>query len=426
MTTSAAERESQNIELAGSDEEVEKLLADFHEVLPWPWRPAQLRFPEDDDFYIRSLNAAAGYLREPVIPLSGARIWVPGCAMVHGVQTALNYPDAQVIGSDISRRELTASREIAQQVDARNLELREESINEIDYSEEFDHIICTGVLHHQADPGRTLAQLARALKPTGVMELMVYNRYHRTASSACQKAVRLLGGDDLDYAGQLSLARSLLGLAPDESEMARLRDRIAGLPDVAVGDALIYPIEYSYTVRTLSEMAAGCGLRLAMPILNQFDQMWGTYDWELPVDEPNLKRRYLALSDEDRWQVTNLLRLERSPMLWFYLQRDDNPRKIGDQRSVAGDFLATVFRRHDTKLRSYVLDKTKTYRLAQSRIPLPAGAPDPSVRDILELVDGERSMEEIFARLGRTTEPAAVNRARIHLTSMSYPYLVTA
>lgn len=426
MTTSATEREDQNIELAGSSEQVESLLADFHEVLPWPWRPVQLRFPEDGGFYARSLNVAAGYLREPAIPLCGARIWVAGCAMVQGVQIALNYPDAQVVGSDISRRELAVAREIAQQVDARNLELREESINDVDYTEEFDYIICTGVVHHQADPGRALAQLGKALKPTGILELMVYNRYHRTATSACQKAVQLLGGGDMDYAAQLSLAKSLLALAPEESEMARLRDRIEGLPDVAVGDALIYPVEYSYTVRTLSEMAAAGGLRLAMPVLNQFDQMWGTYDWELPIDEPEFRRRYLALRDEDRWQVTNLLRLERSPMLWFYLQRHDSPRKIDDQDAVSRDFLATVFRRHDTKLRSYVLDKSKNYRLTQSRLPLPTGAPHPSVRDILELVDGERSMAEIFARLGQPTEPTAVNRARFHLTSISFPYLVAA
>jgi SAM-dependent methyltransferase len=39
----------------------------------------------------------------------------------------------------------------------------------------FDHVHCSGVLHHVADPLFTLRELKRVLKPAGTMNVMVYN-----------------------------------------------------------------------------------------------------------------------------------------------------------------------------------------------------------------------------------------------------------
>jgi 2-polyprenyl-3-methyl-5-hydroxy-6-metoxy-1,4-benzoquinol methylase len=76
-----------------------------------------------------------------------------------------------------------------------NLELRQESLNDIEYKHKFDYIICTGVIHHNASPETALNTLAKALKPTGILELMVYNRYHRIETTAFQKAIRILAGN---------------------------------------------------------------------------------------------------------------------------------------------------------------------------------------------------------------------------------------
>ena len=44
----------------------------------------------------------------------------------------------------------------------------------------FDLIVCTGVLHHLADPDAGLRALRSVLKPEGAMYLMVYAPYGRT------------------------------------------------------------------------------------------------------------------------------------------------------------------------------------------------------------------------------------------------------
>lgn len=429
MSVSATDHDSQNIEFATDDSRVEKLLTAFHEVLPWPWKPVRLRFPLDADFFPRALNSALGYLRDPIVPASGARIWVAGSGIVQAVQTALDYPDAQVVGSNISHREVVMTQEIATQVDVPNLEIREESINTADHRGEFDYIICTGVLHHQARPAEPLRRMTEALKPHGVLELMVYNRFHRFATSAFQKAIQILtNNEDLDHVAQLRMARALIAAAEEGTAMGQLRDKIDGMPDVSVGDALIYPVEHSYTVRTLFEMAADCGLRLFTPRTNAFDEMAGTGEWELTIADPDLDARYHSLCDEDRWYLTNLLRLERSPLLWFFAHRHDCPRPAADQATVCHDFLTTVFDKHTTTLGAYQRDRDDagTYRLIADRSPFPARPPHPDVRDIFGLVDGVRPMAEIFAELGRPTDVATVSRTRALLTSMQFPYLTPA
>jgi 2-polyprenyl-3-methyl-5-hydroxy-6-metoxy-1,4-benzoquinol methylase len=49
----------------------------------------------------------------------------------------------------------------------------------------FDQIVCTGVLHHLADPDKELAALYGLLKPDGVMHLMVYAPLLFISHAAC-------------------------------------------------------------------------------------------------------------------------------------------------------------------------------------------------------------------------------------------------
>jgi 2-polyprenyl-3-methyl-5-hydroxy-6-metoxy-1,4-benzoquinol methylase len=70
-----------------------------------------------------------------------------------------------------------------------NLALEESSLNDVDHVEEFDYIICTGVVHHNARPGDTLSRIAKALKADGVLELMVESRRRQHVETAHPPAI---------------------------------------------------------------------------------------------------------------------------------------------------------------------------------------------------------------------------------------------
>ena len=225
-------------------------------------------------------------------PRSNPRVWVAGCGTNQAVITALRFPRATVVGSDLSPHSLEITANNAKQLGITNLELRQETLNESSYADEFDYIICTGVIHHNADPSFTLRKLTSALKRDGILELMVYNRYHSLATVPFQKAVQILasgaGQPDLDT--QVQLARALVAeLKMDNLSAGALSvSSVSEISDSQFADLLVQPVWRSYTVESLEDLCSTAGLAIVAPCLNQFDVARDCYRWSLKFSDERL------------------------------------------------------------------------------------------------------------------------------------------
>src|SRR4029077_5748377 len=189
---------------------------------------------------------------------------------------------------------------------------------------------------------------ARALKPQGLLRAMVYNRYHRIATSAFQKAVQCLLPNALyrDPEAGLELARKLLEECPPGGRLHEYTDRIES--DAQFADTFLQPVEHSYTVESLQALVEGCGLEILHPQVTLWDRSWGTYLWNMEIHNTEMRERYEALDDFARWKITNWLLQEKSPMVSFYLQRQDSGRPRKTERDICAGFLRTVFQRSQT------------------------------------------------------------------------------
>lgn len=424
-------REEQNLELAATSADTERLVARFYSTYPYPWRPYKFDYVEDPPFYARLLAQELGRWDGRLLP-EEPRIWVAGCGTNQSVVTALRYPQALVIGSDISTKSLELAERTAHELQLQNVSVREESIVDAGYEETFDLIICTGVVHHNREPALALEGLAEALKPDGVIELMVYNRFHRVVTSAFQRAIRILNRtgaldeDGHEFEQDVRTAQALLETVDEGSWLDDFLGGFEHKHDAAVADALVNPVEHSFTVRSLAELADRCGLRLVAPCVNVFDVTRDTWDWEPRIADPDTRARYEALPDVERWYVTNLVRFERSPGLWFYLQHQDAPSPIGTVAELCESFLATTFVRAEATQRNFLLGQDDRYRLAPRAVKLPAGAAPERARPILDLVDGQRPMRELFSQAGIEPRFEEVNAIRLALTTTQFPYLIAA
>lgn len=407
--------------------EIDRVNRDFYGRFNYPWLPMVLPAPNDPGFMAKFLCQEAGDFDAHSLPADG-RIWVAGCGTNQAVLTALRFPQAQVLGTDISTRSLEVAARTAAQLGLTNLTLQEASLNGQHPQAEFDYVLCTGVIHHNAHPEQPLATLARALKPTGLMELMVYNYYHRTHTTAYQKAVRLLSGStgrggvidtELEMTSELISGYKLAGSMSDFLGMQ------ADLPEPAVADSLLQPVEYSYTVHTLAALARSAGLSLWQPCVNQFDRLSGQFSWDPPLPPGRALDAFQNLDDLTRWQVANLLMIEKSPMLWFYLGQGA-ARKT--RAEINRDFLSRSFRAAQTGVSSFVLGLDETYTLSprQSRLPVPALPSDSAARGLFQLADGKTPMGRLFVILGLPQDEVTVTRLRVMLTTPAFPYLVAA
>ena len=122
-------------------------------------------------------------------------ILIAGCGTSQAAKHALRWPAAQVTGIDFSATSVRSTEELKQKYNLNNLQVCQLPIERVgDLKMSFDQIICTGVLHHLAEPEVGLSALRDVLNPDGgAIHLMVYAPYGRTGIYMLQEFFRRIG-----------------------------------------------------------------------------------------------------------------------------------------------------------------------------------------------------------------------------------------
>lgn len=421
----ASNRDMFNLMGALSQPAVDAANREFYGRLTYPW--PQMTYPTYADPRCGTvfLNQELGDWSHTRIPLR-PRIWIAGCGSNQATLTALKFPGAEIVATDISAPSLAVCERNLSQVGARNVKLKEQSINETEYAGEFDYIICTGVIHHNANPSIPLARLAAALKPDGILELGVYNYYHRILTTAYQKAMRYLFMDDPEVGldEQLEVTRDLMDRFPIENTMCFYLKQEKDQSREYLADSFLQPVEHSYTVESLTALLDTAGLEINLPCVYVFDKSAGKLSWNLEFDNEMAASHYQKLPDIARWQISNLLMVERSPSLFFYVQRNDSHIKRKSEAEVCDEFLDTKFARYSTTITHFV-SQNGNYEFSATPIPHPSPRVpvDQTARRIFREVSPERTIREILQTLSIKPMFNLVNGIRIQLTTPHFPYL---
>ena len=121
-------------------------------------------------------------------------ILIAGCGTSQAAKHALRWPMARVTGVDFSATSVRHTEALKRKYDLRNLEVRQLAVEDVGaLGATFDQIVCTGVLHHLADPAAGLAALRDVLRPDGAMHLMVYAPHGRIGVYMLQEFCRRVG-----------------------------------------------------------------------------------------------------------------------------------------------------------------------------------------------------------------------------------------
>jgi len=239
-----AQRYSPSIDVADQ-------VQDFYERYPYP-RPVdsleQYRRLWDDP----QRRLADYHLFWPDRPYSeDFSILVAGCGTSQAAKHALRWPKAQVTGIDISPTSVRCTEDLKHKYNLTNLHVHQLSIDRIhELKGTFDQIVCTGVLHHLADPDASLAALRSVLKPDGAMHLMLYAPYGRTGVYMLQEFAKRLGISATDE-GIRDLIAALRLLPPGHPLEPLLREAPDFRQEAALADALLHPQDRAYSVPQL-------------------------------------------------------------------------------------------------------------------------------------------------------------------------------
>jgi SAM-dependent methyltransferase len=187
-------------------------------------------------------------------------ILIAGCGTSQAVKHALRWPAAQVVGIDFSATSVRCTEKLKRKYNLNNLQVHQlpiERVNELETR--FDQIVCTGVLHHLADPDAGLRTLRGVLKPDGAMHLMVYAPYGRAGIYLLQEFCRRIGIHATDEEIR-NLVAALMALPPGHPLENLLHEAPDFREEEALADALLHPQDRAYSVPQLFDFIKRGGL----------------------------------------------------------------------------------------------------------------------------------------------------------------------
>jgi SAM-dependent methyltransferase len=325
-------------------------------------------------------------------------ILVAGCGTSQATKYALRHPTARIVGVDVSSTSIQETEKLKRKYELTNLELLQlpvERVQELD--QQFDKIICTGVLHHLPEPEVGLLALRQVLKPDGALHLMVYASYGRTGIFMIQEYCRRLGIGTSDEE-ITALAEALMSL-PQGHPLGRL---LGESPDfrrkAALADALLNPQDRCYTVPQLFDLIQDAGLVFGRwlrqaPYLPQCGDL---------ADSPHADR-LAQLPIAEQYAAVELFRgtmLRHSTII----SRDDSPD------------LAQPIQFDDEQWLSYVPHRFPQTICVEEKLPPGAAAvlinqshTNPDIylpinfkeKQLIDAIDGQRSIAEIIRHTGK-------------------------
>ena len=233
-------------------------------------------------------------------PRKRLRILSAGCGTVQAAYLAFTNRDCEVVGVDLSAASLGHERYLQDRHALSNLHLYQGDLRDAGrLGQTFDYIVCSGVLHHLADPDAGLRALTGVLAPDGAILLMVYGATARAGVYMVQDALRRLRVPQTTEG--VTFARHLLEQLPDHHYVRWYLSGAAELKhDAALVDTFLHPQDRAYTVPQLLEFLARNGLALQGWIDN------GNYfpDAALAGFEPEIRDAVAALPESDQWAVS--------------------------------------------------------------------------------------------------------------------------
>lgn len=230
------------------------------------------------------------------------RILVAGCGANQAAILAHANPHCEVVGLDLSSQAIAHHRSLQARHNLTNLQCHQiDVLDACSLSQSFDLVVCTGVLHHMAQPESGLSALRDVLAPYGVISLMLYGKHARAGVTMVQEAMRALGLGRTPAA--VKEARGVVSTLPAwhaasaYAQFARDLDYDAGFVDTFLNAR-----EQAYAIPEILELIASCGLRFG----GWLDPIEYSPSAAFPPDSP-VHDRLEDLQREDVWHVVDLL-----------------------------------------------------------------------------------------------------------------------
>lgn len=273
----------------------------------------------------------------------------------------------------------------------------------------FDYVSCSGVLHHLASPETGLRTLVDALKPGGLLGIMVYAQTGRTGIYYMQALLNELldkKNDPIDE--QIELTRTIISQLPQSNWLWHMPEHsmydINHYGDSGIFDLLLHTQDRAYTVPQIYEWVEQCGAQMAEFIFhdNHQDNYYNPMRYILDAD---FTAEAEKLSLREQQHVADLLAGMNNKHM-FYATKGPVPQELSPDDTSLIPSIAI----NSPLLLQYITDAVDALRSAKdgrevSVLTIP-GRHKPllftssqTLPDFLQAIDGKRSIGHLIAEV---------------------------
>lgn len=323
--------------------------------------------------------------------------------------------NATVTYLDMSSASMAIAKERAEIRKFSNIEWIHDSLLELPQMqlEKFDYINCIGVLHHLDSPIEGLNALKSVLKPNGAMGIMLYALYGRMPIYQMQDLARRINREEENLQTKIDNTKEILNLLPDRNwyKVSEKRWEFETSSDIGLFDLLLHSQDRAYSIPQLYEY---------------IEEQGGLKIIEFMGNQNRSKLAYHPASYLPKGKL--LQQIEKQPK--------------SEQQAIAellgGDFIKHIFAISNEGIKSianienielvpyfttdtlvdFIVKNTQQYDNQTIKITVKGKGYlefklSVQFLDMVKLIDGERSLKEIFSLLkGEELELLEVFRPR--------------
>jgi SAM-dependent methyltransferase len=328
-------------------------------------------------------------------PPTTLKILSAGCGTRQAACLAYTNPFCHVTGVDLSETSLFHERKLQERHGLTNLSLHRGDLRAVaELGQAFDYIVCSGVLHHLADPDEGLRALASVLAPDGAMAIMLYGKASRVGVYLLQDAFR-----------RLNVQQSSEGVAFVRATLDRLRrDHPArsfaeSVTDVASDEGLVdlflHPQDRAYSVPEVMDFVERAGLFFQ----GWFDNNPYYPDLHFAKDDP-VRKAIERLPELEQWAVMENIALLAPKHMFVVRKRQTTPIAFGGNAFL--DYLPV---RHPF---GSLAQEGDSYKFSRARIPTLTLNKMAAI--LCSQADGTRTVRQIINHPALASQPKQVRK----------------
>ncbi|MFM9152654.1 MAG: class I SAM-dependent methyltransferase [Methylocystis sp.] len=325
-------------------------------------------------------------------------ILIAGCGSIQAAYYACRNPNWNVTGIDVSDASLAHQHELKKRHGLSNLSLHKCDLYDLkSLGNSYDFIVSTGVIHCLPDPVRGLSTLKEALRPDGVINLMVYGQTLRLGVYMMQEVFSLLNCQQSREDVQI-VKETIKSLHPDHVLQRYVRSAPDLNSDSGIVDTFLPSRDRAYYVKDIYELTRDSGLEF----LTWCDPIEYSIEASIPSDHP-LRKKLESVKPEIAEHVCDLLTQLRGTHRWAaahpgYVKKSIIPfeNDLFFDCIVSLHSSATIIQKADNQQKKNML-------CLRRNIPFEINY---ELGEILERADGIKTLAQIFSELALTPDNA--------------------